>query len=111
MDIDGHRDRICADPETCGYPVKRFQSMREVCSLKQSQGVFSKNAEIFEDSFQNSHRKPQTQGDVPKLEISPHGNEDRHFNVGGCVTGCPTHMPVCFIVRRVLPCSCPKWAS
>ena len=89
MDIDGHRDRICADPETCGYPVKRFQSMREVCSPRQNQGVFNKNAEIFEDSFQKSQRETQAQGDVPKLEISLHGNQDRY--VSGCrVTECPT---------------------
>ena len=89
MDIDGHRDRICADPEICGYPVKRFQSMREVCSLKQSQGVFSKNAEIFEDSFQKSQRETQVQDDIPKLEISLDGNQDRY--VSGCrVTECPT---------------------
>ena len=72
MDIDGHRDRICADPETCGYPG--FQSMREVCSPRQNQGVFNKNAEIFAESFQKSQRETQAQDDIPKLEILPHGS-------------------------------------
>ena len=39
-------------------------------------GSFQQDAEIFEDSFQKSERETQAQGDVPKLEISPHGNED-----------------------------------
>ena len=50
-------------------------------------GSFQQDAEIFEDSFQNSERETQAQGDVPKLEISLHGNQDRC----GCrVTECPT---------------------